>query len=144
MTCKNCGANIPEGAQFCVNCGAPAPQPEPVYQQPVYTYEQSAPVEPSVSATSVLIFGILGLAFGWTGVSSLVGLIFSIIGLSKAKKYAAEVGELTGKAKIGKILSTIGLVVAILAMVAAVLVVLYYVIFIVIIGGAALSSNYYY
>ena len=54
MICNNCGATIPEGSQFCVNCGAPVQaQPEPVYQQPVYSYEQSAPVEPSVSATSI-------------------------------------------------------------------------------------------
>ena len=33
MNCTNCGAQIPEGAQFCTGCGAPA---QPAYQQPVY------------------------------------------------------------------------------------------------------------
>ena len=33
MNCTNCGAPIPEGAQFCTGCGAPA---QPAYQQPVY------------------------------------------------------------------------------------------------------------
>lgn len=33
MNCTNCGAQIPEGAQFCAGCGAPA---RPAYQQPVY------------------------------------------------------------------------------------------------------------
>ena len=61
-----------------------------------------------------LTFGILGLVFCGSGI---LGLIFSIIGMSKAKKYAAEAGELTGKAKTGKILATLGLVFSIIAIV---------------------------
>lgn len=42
MFCTKCGAQVPEGTQFCPNCGAPlaaAQQPayeQPAYQQPVY------------------------------------------------------------------------------------------------------------
>lgn len=61
-----------------------------------------------------LTFGILGLIFCSTG---LLGLIFSAIGRSKAKKYAAEAGAVEGKAKVGKILSTIGLVFSIINLV---------------------------
>ena len=61
-----------------------------------------------------LTFGILGLIFCSTG---LLGLIFSAIGRSKAKKYAEEAGELTGKAKAGKVLATIGLVFSIINLV---------------------------
>ena len=61
-----------------------------------------------------LTFGILGLVFAESGI---LGLIFSAIGLSKAKKYAAEAGQLEGKAKTGKILATLGLVFSILALV---------------------------
>ena len=61
-----------------------------------------------------LTFGILGLVFCGSGI---LGLIFSAIGLSKAKKYAAEVGALEGKAKTGKILATLGLVFSIIALI---------------------------
>lgn len=61
-----------------------------------------------------LIFGILGLVFCESGI---LGIIFSAIGLSNAKKYAAEAGELTCKAKTGKILATLGLVFSIISLV---------------------------
>ena len=54
MICTKCGAEIPDGAKFCINCGnaavaaEPAPQPEqPVYeapQQPAYEAPQQQPV----------------------------------------------------------------------------------------------------
>ena len=67
-----------------------------------------------------LIFGILGLVFCESGI---LGLIFSIIGLSKAKKLAAENGgQLEGKAKTGKILSTLGLVFSIIGLVCVIII----------------------
>ena len=46
--CTKCGAQLPDGAQFCTTCGAPqaapapapAPQPQPQYQQPQYQQPQ--------------------------------------------------------------------------------------------------------
>lgn len=43
VVCPNCGAQLPDGTKFCVNCGqklvveqpAPQPAPQPVNQQPV-------------------------------------------------------------------------------------------------------------
>ncbi len=70
-------------------------------------------------STQSLVFGILGLVFCESGI---LGIIFSAIGLSKAKKYAAEAGELTGKAKTGKILATLGLVFSIIAIVCGIIV----------------------
>lgn len=42
--CANCGANVPDGVQFCGECGAPMP---PVQQpaQPVYGYRQAAQMQ---------------------------------------------------------------------------------------------------
>lgn len=43
MFCNKCGANLPDGATFCTNCGAqmnPAQPDQSVYQQP--TYQQPA------------------------------------------------------------------------------------------------------
>lgn len=68
-----------------------------------------------------LIFGILGLVFCE---SSILGIIFSAIGLAKAKKYAAENGQLEGKAKTGKILATLGLVFSIICLVIYIIVII--------------------
>ncbi len=44
MNCPNCGAQIPEGALFCVSCGTPVQQAAPAQpQQPV---QPQAPVQP--------------------------------------------------------------------------------------------------
>lgn len=41
IKCSNCGANIPAGAAFCPNCGAPKPVEQPVQQpQPVAVMPQ--------------------------------------------------------------------------------------------------------
>ena len=69
--------------------------------------------------SQTLTFGILGIIFGAMG--GLLGIIFSAIGLSKAKKYAAEGGEMSGKVKTGKILSTVGLILGIVGMVLSII-----------------------
>ncbi len=173
MICTKCGAEIPEGAKFCINCGnaavaaEPAPQPEPpVYeapqqpayeapqQQPVYAapqqpqyqqpqyqqpqyqqpqyqqptyYAQPAP-NPGVSGKPALTFGILGIIFACTFYLSFLGIIFSAIGLGKAKAFRAAAGQLYGPAKVGKILATIGLIIAIIMTVIYVSVLLVFII----------------
>jgi hypothetical protein len=170
MICTKCGAEIPEGAKFCINCGnaavaaEPAPQVEqPVYeapQQPVYEAPQQQPVyaaapqqpqyqqpqyqqpqyqqpqyqqptyyaqpQPAanVSGKPALTFGILGIIFACTFYFSFLGIIFSAIGLGKAKAFRAAAGQLSGPAKVGKILSTIGLIVGIILTVICLIVVI--------------------
>ena len=102
---------------------APAPAPvqptyaqpvaaQPVYSQPVY----AAPVAPVATAEnaalakSILIFGIMAVAFACTVWISAAGIVFGALGLSKAKKFVEECGQLYGKAKIGKYLSLGGLI----------------------------------
>ena len=118
MYCKNCGAEIADGSTFCTQCGAPVQQAQPQAQpqpqpqpQPVYT------AEPAVQAPEGkprLILGILSLALnsipyvGWIG-----GLICAILCAKKVKAYLAAGGQLTGAAKVGKILGTVGLIVSI-------------------------------
>ncbi len=128
MFCKNCGSEVREGAQFCTNCGAPVEQvkaepaqtyQEPVYQSPVYeqpqqpTYQTTVVPSPAVPSSSVLTWGILGLAFACSFYISFLGIIFSIIAQNKAKAYQAAGGQLTGKAKVGSILAKVGLIVGI-------------------------------
>ena len=99
---------------------APAPQAVPVATpvepvapvQPVY----AAPETPVSSedaeskAKSILVMGIVSVALACTFWCSLIGIIFGGIGLSKAKKFAEECGQLYGVAKVGKYLSLGGLI----------------------------------
>ena len=83
-----------------------------------------------------MIFGIISIAVGGSG---LLGIIFGAIALGNAKKYAAENnGVVDGKAKVGKILGTLGLVFGIIALVAYVI---YFIVMIVaMIGGGAAAA----
>ena len=57
------------------------------------------------------VFGILGLALGCA--TGIIGLIFSIIGLSKANNYIATYGDIANQVRIGKRLSIAGIIVSI-------------------------------
>ena len=112
MICKNCGAEVADETKFCQNCGAmieaePVPAEAPVYE--------AVPVEQP--AGPGLVWGILGLAFGCSFFASFLGIIFSAIGISKAKKYTKQGYPLTGKNKVGSILSKVGLPVSIVMLV---------------------------
>ena len=63
------------------------------------------------NSTKTMVFGIIAIALCETGIG---GIIFGAIALSEAKKYAAaHDGVVSGKAKVGKILGTVGLIVGI-------------------------------
>ena len=61
------------------------------------------------TSTKVLVFGILGLAFACSFYLSILGIIFSAIGISQANNFARANGAVFGKAKVGRILSKVGL-----------------------------------
>ena len=86
----------------------------------------------TVWPTDILIFGILSTALSniafaslaftiWTVFivipASVTGLIFAITTRKKIKKYIEEYGTMYGSVKVGRIFSTIGLVLNILALV---------------------------
>lgn len=95
---------------------APAPAPAPVPVTPVQPVYASAPVTPISNtpagdpalAQNILVMGIISVALACF--VSIAGIIFGAIGLSKAKKFAEENGQLFGKAKVGKFLSLGGLI----------------------------------
>lgn len=103
MYCISCGAEIPEGSEFCFKCGASQTEPlTPVYEaRPV--------VEPPVAPTNVLTWGIIGLAFACTFFASFLGIIFSAIGMKKHSAYINSGAEHSTKVKVGGILSKVGL-----------------------------------
>ncbi len=130
MFCKTCGTSMADDAKFCPNCGTPAPAPETASYTPSsdytpsgYTPENSYTPQTQyntplyntadVPSTPALIFGILSLAMMNTFFLAFLGIIFGAIALSKANACQAITGELTGKAKVGRILGKIGLITSI-------------------------------
>ncbi len=77
-----------------------------VYAEPAYT---AVPAQDN--SKKAMIFGILSLVLSELGI---LGLIFAILGKKEAKKYVAAFGQLTGKAKLGSIFSTVGLILSII------------------------------
>ncbi|MBQ6153264.1 MAG: hypothetical protein IJJ15_05920 [Ruminococcus sp.] len=95
----------------------PPYQPSP-YEQPAHQYIEPVPQVPQAvtpqqasESNSILIFGILGLAFAWN--FSILGIIFSAITKSKSNEYLSCYGAHYGKAKVGRILANIGLPISI-------------------------------
>lgn len=164
MFCHNCGNALEDGAKFCPNCGTPVAVPEvhtpeepaaekiaetvceepaveaPVYEAPAAPVYQAPVAEPAVDPTlngmskSILIFGIIGLAFSCSFYLSLLGIIFSAIGKGKVKAFLAAGGQLTGKAKVGNILAKVGLILGIVLTV-------FFVIWLIVIIVAAISNG---
>ena len=60
---------------------------------------------------SILAFGIIGLATCGTGI---IGLIFSIIAISKAGKFRQGSAERSGQVNTGRALGIVGLILSIL------------------------------
>ena len=105
---------------------APAPAPAPVATpvqpvapvQPVQpVYAQATPVAPVGSTVqndslgkTVLVLGIVSVACCIFYIFSIAAIICGAIGLSKAKKFLEECGQLYGVAKVGKYLSLGGLI----------------------------------
>lgn len=88
------------------------------------------------TSTKVLVFGILGLAFACSVYLSILGIIFSAIGMSQANSFARANGAVFGKAKAGRILSKVGLPVGI---VCTVLVIVYSIVMVLIALGSTIG-----
>ena len=140
MLCPACGATLPEGAHFCSACGAPVPvlpeltpdpeapkaaplsdmpeptapmytpvEPEPVYAQPVYA--QPAQAIPQNEVDSIFTWGVVGLVCAF--LFTILGIVFSAIAVSKARRMNAAYGFLPQQARTGRGLGIAGLIVGI-------------------------------
>ena len=109
MYCEKCGSQINENTRFCPNCGALI-KGEEQNVTAASTYEG-----PMGNPTPVLVWGIIGLSFALTWVLSFLGIIFSCVGLKKARSFAEFTGGAYSKqATIGRNLSKAGLIVGII------------------------------
>ena len=138
MFCKHCGSQIDETAKFCTTCGkivereeyaanqnaapdyfdTPAPNyynnPAPNYfdtPTPNYNGEGYRPQQRE-SGGGILALAILSLVFAETFFLSFVGLIFGYIAKSKINSYIIRNGELDAPGKVGRGLSTAGIIVS--------------------------------
>ena len=111
----------------------PAVYDDPAYGNPGYDpngYAQQAIPQPIIN--SIFTWGLLGTIFAFQ--IPILGIIFSIISRKKSNECLGVYGYLSGKAKAGRILSTVGLIGGI---VMTVLLTLYVLFIIAIIGFAA-------
>ena len=108
MYCRFCGKEIEASAKYCDRCGGIVTESETDEGGEIYAPEvisSYCEAELETAAKKSLIFGILSLAFG-----SVVGFILALIGMKHVRKYTElNGGYVNGKAKAGKILSTIGI-----------------------------------
>ena len=112
MYCASCGKEMNEGERICSGCGAAVAAP---------VEEAVAPAKPCIDTNPILVQGILSLAFANTLFLSWLGIIFGVKAKKKIKDYLAQGYELTGKARVGRILAKIGTILGIVGTVCCVL-----------------------
>ena len=107
-----------------------------VKEAPPAKTKPAVPQDPpgTPSATLIFVLGIVAIALSFD--ISLAGLIVSLVTLGKVKEREEAVGELTGKAKTGKMLASIALPVSIAFLALAAISAVWAVI-VAMIGGAA-------
>lgn len=143
MFCKFCGNELPEGANFCPNCGKineelidaaksevkeeSAAEPTLEDQAQMFEFENfeqfenTQPFDPNDDPLENERDALGGkiLTFGILSLIfsqtcfSIVGLIFAIIGKTKIKEYQAKFNATEGRATVGKVFTNIGLGVSI-------------------------------
>lgn len=130
MTCQNCGNELPEGSNICLNCGFETVAPEPV--------KEKAPAVPgkTLGIVSLIcsIASFLGICCTCALPLPIVGFITGLIGFKQAK----DAGEKNTLALVGMIISIVAFVAIIIALI------LSFVFGFGFASSAASSSYYYY
>ena len=110
MFCKNCGKEIADGTRFCASCGASV-ESEPKTNGPINNVASDHEMAVRSDASrSILIFGILSVAFSCTFWLAIVGWILGGICKNKVREYEAHFGPVSGMAKVGKYLGVGGFI----------------------------------
>ena len=121
MYCAHCGAQIPQDSHFCTACGSRAAAQSTSHQTTTQFGQFGGP-QPQYSTpppSTDNIMALVGLICAF--VMPIVGLIFSILGLQKAR-------EMNGK---GRTMSLWGLWLSIIQLVLAILFFIIYIIVII-------------
>lgn len=138
MNCKNCGAEINEGAAFCGNCGMKVEAEQPVYEAPAQEFSQevhneyqeqgsyvppvmpecySEPVVPAEKPNTVLWIVLAAVEiFTCCQLTGIVSLIFAILGHVAADK--GDFAEAEKKIKTAKTWFWVGLVLGLVFIIA--------------------------
>ena len=105
--CEACGTQMREDARFCPLCGLE----QSVAQNT--TKELNAIEEERKDALSarILAYGIMSLVFSCTFVLSLVGVICGICAKSSVAVYKSYYGAVEYRSRVGRDLSTAGIIV---------------------------------
>ncbi|MBQ6893160.1 MAG: zinc ribbon domain-containing protein [Clostridia bacterium] len=140
MFCSNCGGEVKDGVNFCPFCGT-ALEKEAVKKSANITTTPESNPKIDALASSILTFGILSGAFSLTVWVSFLGIIFAAIAFSKSKQYISLVGDINGKAAVGRAIARAGLIVGIVYTCIAVAVVVLYVLYFVLIMGFAVGGT---
>ncbi len=167
MTCKNCGAELQEGAVFCGNCGMKVEAAQPVYEEPApeageykaeinTAYQEQGsyvpPVQPEYTEPvyasyegekpNTVLWIVLNAIeiFSCCTITGIVGLIYAILGHMSAEK--GDFADAAKKTKTAKIWFWVGLGLGILAVVL-------YIVFVAVMvaagtAGELYGSGYYY
>ena len=138
MNCKNCGAELNEGAVFCGNCGMKVESEQPVYEVPAQEFSQevhneyqeqgsyvppvmpecySEPVVPAEKPNTVLWIVLAAVEiFTCCQLTGIVSLIFAILGHVAADK--GDFAEAEKKIKTAKTWFWVGLVLGLVFIIA--------------------------
>ena len=135
MFCQHCGAELQTEDKFCPTCGKPNTedtQPTPAQTPVQIPATPTEPIDPDAptkgKGTAALVLGIISLSLiilpipfiGSTGapIASIVLAIISLVLARSFKKYPKVKGS--GAARIGRLLSILGIIVSALKLVVAV------------------------
>ena len=110
MYCAHCGNEMPSDAKFCEKCGKIVAPSDRLGADDVATATCGEHCACNCQdnqkrdklAGKILKFAIMGLAFGITGVLSILGFVFACLARKNVKKYVKLFGETNGRASVGK------------------------------------------
>ncbi len=152
MYCLKCGTLLNDSDKFCPNCGAtvvapestaslvPVPPVEKSGEEPVVENAESAFDNGFSKALTLMIFAIVGAAFGSYPYTALIGVVFSAIARGMLRRFRdagyqigpaglARKAKVSGIfAKVGSIVSLVGLIVSIVMFVVLICIVVGFVI----------------